>query len=266
MLKQKRGYFILINEAAFYQKLQTLNKLLESEGEEFVAGVVEVEAVGGVFPGDLGIVGVETELMVEVENGNIELLCGLLDNLNVSDQRLCVGTLDRSGRGLEVVNVAVAAACGGHKYDGLARVVLAQEVHKEVNAAAEGCGGLVADLSEGSVAVDVVIYAAVDNDHISRLVHIINSAAEAEVVAGLFARVLLMSQTGAADAVVIDLRKLAHLLEALIVSAIRAVNNADALGDTVTKEIYLETFNIHKKDPPFCDVIIIPQNGGIVKG
>ena len=59
----------MINEAAFYQKLQTLNKLLESEGEEFVAGVVEVEAVGGVFLRDLGVVGVESELVVEVENG-----------------------------------------------------------------------------------------------------------------------------------------------------------------------------------------------------
>ena len=255
----------MINEAAFYQKLQTLNKLLESEGEEFVAGVVEVEAVGGVFLRDLGVVGVEAELVVEVENGNVELLGGLFYHLNVSDESLCVGALDGAGRGLEIIDVAVTAARGSHENDGLARIIFAQEVHKEVNAAAEGRGGLVADLSEGSVAVDVVVYAAVNNDHIGGLVHIVNSAAEAEVVAGLFARVLLMSQTGAADALVIDLRKLAHLLEALIVSAVGSVNDANALGDAVAKEIYFEAFNIHKKDPPFCDVIIIPQNRGIVK-
>ena len=182
----------MINEAAFYQKLQTLNKLLESEGEEFVAGVVEVEAVGGVFLRDLGVVGVESELVVKVENGNVELLCGLFNYLNVSDESLCVGTLVGAGRGLEIIDVAVAAARGSHENDGLARIIFAQEVHKEVNAAAEGRGGLVADLSEGSVAVDVVVYAAVNNDHIGGLVHIVNSAAEAEVVAGLFARVLLM--------------------------------------------------------------------------
>ena len=195
----------LYDMMGFYQKLQTLNKLLESESKELVAGVVEVEAVGGVFLRDLGVVGVEAELMVEVENGNIELLRGLLDDLNVSDECLCVGALDGSGRGSEVVDVAVTAARGSHKDNGLARIVLAQEVHKEVNAAAESRGGLVADLSEGSIAVDIVVYAAVNNDHISGLVHIVNASAEAEIVTGLFACGLLMSQTGAADAVIVDL-------------------------------------------------------------
>ena len=170
-----------------------------------MAGVVEVEAVGGVFLRDLGVVGVESELLIEVKYGNIELLCGLFDHLNVSDESLCVGALVGSGRGGEVIDVAVTAARGSHKDNGLARIILAKIVHKEVNAAAECRGGLVADLSEGSVAVDVIVYAAVNNDHISRGVHIINSAAEAKIVAGLFACGLLVSKAGASDAVVIGL-------------------------------------------------------------
>ena len=62
-----------------------------------MAGVVEVEAVRGVFRRDLGVVGVESELVVEVQYGDIELLCGLLDDLDVSDEGLSVGTLVRSG-------------------------------------------------------------------------------------------------------------------------------------------------------------------------
>ena len=184
---------------------QTLNKLLESEGEEFVAGIVEVEAIGGVFLRDLGVVGIESELIIEVKHGNIELLCGLFDHLDVSDECLCIGALVGSGRGSEIIDVAVTAARGSHKDHGLARIILAKIVHKEVNAAAKSRGSLVADLSEGSVAVDVIVYAAVNNDHISRGIHIVNSAAEAKIVAGLFACVLLVSKTGAADAVVIGL-------------------------------------------------------------
>ena len=54
-LKQnkKEAASLWLMKQSFF-KLQTLNKLLESEGEEFVAGVVEVEAVGGVFLRDLG--------------------------------------------------------------------------------------------------------------------------------------------------------------------------------------------------------------------
>ena len=45
--------------------------------------------------------------------------------------------------------------------------------------------------------------------------------------------------------VVVGLRKLAHLSKSLVVSAISSVNDANALGNAVAKEIYFETFNIH---------------------
>ena len=119
----------LIGSRSFI-RLQTLDKFLKAQGEELVARIVEVEAVRGVFRRDLGIVGVESELVVEVENGNVELLCGLFNYLNVSDESLCVGALDGAGRGLEIIDIAVAAARGSHKDHRFSRICIFQVFHQ----------------------------------------------------------------------------------------------------------------------------------------
>ena len=60
--------------------------------------------------------------------------------------------------------------------------------------------------------MEVVVDTAVDYDHIRRGVHIVDPAAEAQIVAGLTAGAYLVGKTGAADAVVVNSGQVAHFL------------------------------------------------------
>ena len=84
--------------------------------------VVEMDSVRGVFCLELAVVGINAEIAIEIEHGNRELLRGLLDRLNVGKQGLCIGKLDRTGRGIKVIDVTVIAMRRSHenvqrKYD-----------------------------------------------------------------------------------------------------------------------------------------------------
>ena len=65
------------------------------------------------------------------------------------------------------------------------------------------------------------------------MIHIESPSAEAKIVVGLIGRMDLMSQTGAADTVVIHRRQVAQLLQPVIHPAIFYIFNANTLCDTV---------------------------------
>ena len=166
---------------------------------------------------------------------DIELLCSFQNCIRVSDQGFAGDPLAGVGGGEAIVYLVAQEAAGrGQKDDGFIAVVFTQIAHQEINAAAEGGGGGIAQLTEGCVAVDVVVYAAVNDHHIGRGVHHKGAAAEAKIVVRLFAGDGLVRQAGAADAVIIDSRQVAHCCQTVIVTTVLPVGNTDAYGNAVT--------------------------------
>jgi len=226
--------------------LQGFQEGFQLFSDDAVAGIVEVQAVDGVGVENRGIVGVQAQVVVKIQHGDIKLLGGLQNHIHIGQQRLAGSCFFGVGGGVEVADLlAQEAAGGGHKDDGLAAVFFPEKVHKEIHSAAVGGGGGITQLAEGGIAVEIVVDAAVYDDHIGGGVHIEDTAAEAQVVAGVLAGVALVGQAGTADAVTVDGGQLAQYLQPIIVAAIGPVGNAGALCDAVAQEIYFIPFDVH---------------------
>ena len=120
---------------------ETFNEVLKSGCDELVAGVVEMEAVGGVLCRDLGIVGIESELVIEVENGDIELLCGLVkDEYTIDEKMLLVAEkVDAAGEHRGCHRFAVNDVVISHdSYLGISYIKVENERGDQVCYAADG--------------------------------------------------------------------------------------------------------------------------------
>ena len=238
--------------------LKRFQKRLELCGEDLMSRVVEVEPVRRVFFLVLGEIGVDAECIVKIQHGNVKLLCGLLDDVYVSQNRHCVRAFYGACRGDVACDPVVTAARGGHENDRFTCVFCAQKVHEKIYRAAEGCGGGVTHFSHGSVAVDIIVDAAVDHDDVGVAVQVVCAAAEAEVVAWLFAGGLLVCQARTANAVIMCFGKLAFALQDVVVSVVFTVKDPRSLGDAVPQKVNDLTFQFHMVKSP-CGIFYQPS-------
>ena len=85
--------------------------------------------------------------------------------------------------------------------------------------------------------MNVVVDTAVDNDQIGTRIHIVGSAAEAEVVARLLTWLLLMGNSCSADAIIVVGLQAICFFQTVVIAVFGNVGNSRTFGDTVTEEI-----------------------------
>ena len=132
-------------------------------------------------------------------------------NLDVFYKRLCVGLFHRSRRYLLVRYSPEVAVGRSHKYDRNSRVERPNQLHQVINRATEGFGCAILHLTKAGIAVNIIVDSAIDYDQIGIRIHVISSAAEAEIVACLFAGLLLVGKSCSTDSVIIGIPQIIHL-------------------------------------------------------
>ena len=154
--------------------------------DDSVTVVIEVQAVYCVLFSYFFVIGVKSEILKHIEYRNAQLLRRSLDSLNVEHERLCVGSLHRTGRGILIRAYGTATMGGCEERELRVRVSLAEIRHKVANRAAECGRGVVTVFTYGSVTVELIVYSAVNYHKVSVLYHLEHTSAEVKIVSGIF--------------------------------------------------------------------------------
>ena len=160
--------------------------------KQSMSGVVKMKPVGNELSTVSGIARIYLYLLHHAANGNTESFGAFFYYIHISGEGECIGFLGKTSRRNIIFMLIDEAMCRRSKYDLRPGIRVFQEVHQEVYGAAEGSRSFVLLCAYRRISVDIIVYAAENDDDIGIRRYVVRSAAEAQVMTRLLGRDALM--------------------------------------------------------------------------